>query len=116
MRVGHAGRTELVQAFQHGIELPAIKVPDAADMGTGIIIDQFIGFGQSNTLMGQFSANLDLAWLVNKGEVQGRLKNCMVADDVTRMLDDTIVLSKEREWIGDSYLPYVMCRINYTTI
>ena len=85
-------------------------------MGTGIIIDQFIGFGQSNTLMGQFSANLDLAWFVNKGEVQGRLKNCMVADDVMSMLDDTIVLSKEREWIGDSYLPYVMCRINYTTI
>jgi len=85
-------------------------------MDTGIIIDQFIGFGQSNTLMGQFSANLDMAWFVNNGEVQGRLKNCMVADDVTRMLDDTIVLSKEREWIGDSYLPYVMCRIDYTTI
>lgn len=86
-----------------------------AQVDAGIIIDQFIGFGQSNTLMGQFSANLDLAWLVDKGTIQGRLKNCMAADDVANMLDDTIVFSKEREWIGDAYLPFVMCRINFTS-
>ncbi|MCX8122643.1 MAG: TldD/PmbA family protein [Spirochaetes bacterium] len=84
-------------------------------MGTGIIIDQFIGFGQSNTFMGQFSANLDLAWLVVQGSVKGRLKNSMVSDDVTTMLNDKIVLSAEREWVGNAYLPYVLCRINYST-
>jgi PmbA protein len=86
-----------------------------AQMGTGIIIDQFIGFGQSNTLMGNFSANLDLAWLVVQGEVKGRLSNSMVSDDVTTMLNDKIVLSSEREWGGNAYLPYVLCRINYST-
>ncbi|MEW6525046.1 MAG: TldD/PmbA family protein [Spirochaetota bacterium] len=86
-----------------------------AQMGTGIIIDQFIGFGQSNTLMGNFSANLDLAWLVVQGEVRGRLSNSMVNDDVTTMLNDKIVLSSEREWGGNAYLPYVLCRINYST-
>jgi PmbA protein len=84
-------------------------------MGTGIIIDQFIGFGQSNTLMGNFSANLDLAWLVVQGEVKGRLTNSMVSDDVTTMLNDKMVLSSEREWGGNAYLPYVLCRINYST-
>lgn len=84
-------------------------------MGTGIIIDQFIGFGQSNTLMGNFSANLDLAWLVVQGEVKGRLTNSMVSDDVTAMLNDKIVLSVEREWGGNACLPYVLCRINYST-
>ncbi|MGB4270220.1 MAG: metallopeptidase TldD-related protein, partial [Spirochaetota bacterium] len=86
-----------------------------AQMGTGIIIDQFIGFGQSNTLMGSFSANLDLAWLVVQGKVKGRLSNSMVSGDVTMMLNDKIVLSSEREWGGNACLPYVLCRINYST-
>ncbi|MGQ9842674.1 MAG: TldD/PmbA family protein [Spirochaetota bacterium] len=84
-------------------------------MGTGIIIDQFIGFGQSNTLMGNFSANLDVAWLVVQDDIKGRLTNSMVSDDVTTMLNDNIVLSSEREWGGNAYLPYVLCRINYST-
>ncbi len=98
------------------VEAGSISFNDMIEkMGTGIIIDQFIGFGQSNTLMGQFSANLDLAWLVVQGSVKGRLKNSMVSDDVTTMLNDKIVLSAEREWVGNAYLPYVLCRINYST-
>lgn len=84
-------------------------------MRTGIIIDQFIGFGQSNTMNGDFSANLDLAWLVIQGDIRGRLKNSMVSENVTTMLNDNIILSKEREWVGNAYLPYVLCRINYST-
>jgi len=65
--------------------------------------------------MGQFSANLDLAWLVVDGQVRGRLTNSMVNGDVTTMLNDKIILSAEREWVGDIYLPYVLCRINYSS-
>jgi len=73
----------------------------------GLLVDQFIGLGQSNTLTGQFSANLDLAFLIEGGEIVGRIKDCMIADNLFDLLEGTLDLSSEAEQIGSSLVPSV---------
>lgn len=74
---------------------------------SGLLVDQFIGLGQSNTLTGQFSANLDLAFLIEGGEIVGRIKDSMIADNLFELLDSDLELSSEAEQIGSSLVPYV---------
>ncbi len=73
----------------------------------GIVAEQFIGLGQSNTLNGDFSANLDLAFLVENGEIKGRLKDCMISGNVYDLMKGNIILSREMERKGSSLLPYI---------
>lgn len=81
----------------------------------GILVDEFIGFGQSNTLTGDFSAGLDLAFLIENGEITGRVKDCMVSDNLFELLAGEIVLSKESESSGSAHVPYIYFpAINYT--
>jgi PmbA protein len=74
----------------------------------GILVEQFIGLGQSNTLSGDFSANLELAYLVENGTITGRVKDCMLSDNLFKLLAGEIVLSSERERIGSVLAPYVL--------
>jgi PmbA protein len=72
----------------------------------GIIADQFIGLGQSNTVNGDFSANLDMAWLFENGEITGRVKDCMIAGNIFTLLKNEFMLSSEREQRGSTLAPY----------
>jgi PmbA protein len=74
----------------------------------GIIAEQFIGLGQSNTLLGDFSANLDLAYLVEDGEIKGRVKDCMISGNIIDLLKGEFYLSSDRERKGSSLLTYAM--------
>ncbi len=88
-----------------------MKMPDRC-----ILVEQFIGFGQSNTLTGQFTANLDLAYLVEKGEVTGRLKDCMLSDNVFDLMKGDIMLTDTPRWIGSVNLPHLYCpEVQYTS-
>jgi PmbA protein len=81
----------------------------------GILVDQFIGLGQSNTLTGDFSAGLDLAYLIENGEITGRVKDCMLTDNLFTLLADEIVVSSNREQIGSVLAPYLLFPlVNYT--
>ncbi|MBP7737614.1 MAG: TldD/PmbA family protein [Spirochaetes bacterium] len=81
----------------------------------GILVEQFIGLGQSNTLTGDFSGNLELAYLIENGAIRGRVKDCMISDNLFRLLAGDIVLSAERERIGSVLAPYVLFpSVNFT--
>jgi PmbA protein len=83
--------------------------------GRGILVDQFIGLGQSNTITGDFSANLDLAFLFEKGEIIGRVKDCMISDNIFTMLEGVFMLSAEREQNGSIVLPHAAFpAVNYS--
>jgi len=85
------------------------------DMKIGIIAHQFIGLGQSNTLTGEFSANLDLAYLVEDGKITGRIKDCMLTDNIFNLLKEDFTLSYERERHGASLLPHAFFpQVNFT--
>ncbi len=65
----------------------------------GIIIDQFLGAGQSNILAGEFSMNIDLGYFVEDGEIKGRIKDCMVAGNLFELFGNI-------KAIGDKSLYY----------
>jgi len=80
-----------------------------AGLKRGLIVDQTLGSGQSNTLAGEFSVNVDLGFLVEDGRIVGRVKDCMVAGNVYELLKDHVeAVSAEREWIGGSLRPAVV--------
>ncbi len=86
--------------------------PDAYDdmvagLERGVIVDQTLGSGQSNILAGEFSVNVSLAFLVEGGKIQGRLKDCMVAGNVYELLSKVEGVSCERQWLGSDYLPAI---------
>lgn len=85
------------------------------NMGRGILVDQFIGLGQSNTLTGEFSANLDLAYLVEGGEITGRVKDCMLSGNIFTLLAGEVLFSAERQQTGSILSPHVFFpAVNYT--
>ena len=76
--------------------------------GRGILVDQMIGLGQSNTITGDFSCSLSLAFLFDGGVISGRVKDCMLSGNIYDMLAQDIVLSEETKKSGNCESPYVM--------
>ncbi len=76
-------------------------------MKRGIVVDQTLGAGQSNVLAGEFSVNMELGYLVENGEVVGRVKDCMVSGNTFDALNRVRALGAELEWHGDLALPAI---------
>ncbi|MBC7473737.1 MAG: TldD/PmbA family protein [Candidatus Sericytochromatia bacterium] len=76
----------------------------------GVIIDQLLGAGQGNTLSGAFSLNIALGFLIEKGKVVGRIKDCMIAGNTFDALNDIKDIEKNGRWIsgGTKKLPSVL--------
>jgi len=69
------------------------------EMEEGLIVDQVIGLGQGNVASGEFSNNVAVGFYVRDGEVQGRVKNTMIAGNVYDLLKDGLIeLGGELEW------------------
>lgn len=77
----------------------------------GIVVQQLLGAGQGNQLGGDFRANLSLGFLVESGEVAGRVKDTMISGNVYEVLSDIEGISSETQTVwGSSELPAVLCR------
>lgn len=63
----------------------------------GLIVDQTIG-ALTTSLSGDFSANVDLGFLVEKGEIIGRVKDTMISGNIYDVLNNVIELSNEPKW------------------
>lgn len=76
----------------------------------GVIIDQLLGAGQGNTLSGAFSLNIALGFLIEKGKVVGRIKDCMIAGNSFEALNDIKYLEKNPRWLsgGTRKIPAMM--------
>ncbi len=77
-----------------------------ADMELGVIVDQILGGGAD--ISGDFSVNLDLGYLVKKGEIVGRLKDTMLAGNVYQCLQQVIALGNDSRWVGSCYTPSIL--------
>ena len=75
---------------------------------SGILVDQMLGLGQSNTITGDFSCNLDLAFRFENGAIAGRVKNCMLSGNIYRMLEDEFLLGADCEQNGNIFCPYIL--------
>lgn len=74
----------------------------------GLLVDQVLGAGQSNLLMGEFSLNVSLGFRVEHGEIQGRVKNLMVAGNIYEALSSVESFSREREYTHHMLLPSIL--------
>ena len=76
------------------------------NMKEGILVDQVLGAGQSNTLAGEFNVGIELGFKIENGEIKGRIKNCMVAGNIFEVLKNITEISSDQEWVyGSNLLP-----------
>ncbi len=54
-----------------------------------------LGFGQTNMTNGDFSANLLLGFLVENGEIVGRVKDAMISGNIFELLKGDIQISSD---------------------
>jgi len=76
-----------------------------ADIKEGIIVDQTIGSGQGNVLMGEFSVNLDLGYKIEKGKIVGRIKDIMVSGNSYDLLNRVVGIGKTSRFVGSTKTP-----------
>ncbi|NMA46169.1 MAG: TldD/PmbA family protein [Lentisphaerae bacterium] len=89
---GHSGcspYTMFVQPGQRSADAMLKSIPK------GLYIKQLLGFGQSNLANGDFSCNAALAYLIEDGEIVGRVKNAMVAGNILCLLKGDIEFSSD---------------------
>ena len=72
----------------------------------GIIVDQILGSGAD--ISGDFSVNIDLGYLVEKGKVVGRVKDTAIAGNVYDLLKQVVALGDDCSWSGSYYTPSLM--------
>jgi PmbA protein len=75
---------------------------------SGIVVDQMLGLGQSNTITGDFSCNLDLAFRFESGAITGRVKNCMLSGNIYRILENDFILGADIEQNGNIFCPHIL--------
>ena len=72
----------------------------------GIVVDQVLGNGAG--ISGDFSVNIDLGYLINRGEMVGRIKDTMLAGNVYSALKENVELGSDSEWNGSCQTPSIL--------
>ena len=92
-----------------GGSTPASEMFD--DVKRGVLVEQLLGAGQGNELGGDFRANLSLGFLIENGEIVGRVKDTMISGNVYEALNQVEALSSEPEPVyGTRVVPWVRTR------
>ncbi|OGI20614.1 MAG: hypothetical protein A3B68_08655 [Candidatus Melainabacteria bacterium RIFCSPHIGHO2_02_FULL_34_12] len=60
----------------------------------GLMVDQTMG-GLSTNISGNMSLNIDMGFLIEKGEIKGRVKDTMISGNIYNALNNVIDLSNE---------------------
>ena len=84
-----------------GGNTPFDKLVESMDYG--LIVDQFLG--NDADISGDFSLNVDLGYVVEKGEVIGRVKDTMISGNIYQLLERVKDLGNDNMWSGSCYTP-----------
>ena len=75
----------------------------------GLWVESVLGLGQGNPISGAFSNPVGLAYVIEKGEIVGRVKDVAIAGNIYEVLQEIGGLSQESIWVRGRYqLPYIM--------
>lgn len=75
----------------------------------GVIIHSLMGAWAGNPYSGQVNGNIDLGFLIENGQIVGRVKDCMVSVNVFEAFRDQIGgASQEKEWGWSVLAPHVL--------
>ena len=78
-----------------------------AGIERGLLVDEVLGGGQSNVLAGEFSVNVGLGYLVEKGEIVGRVKDTMVAGNVFETFNRIRAIGDTQQTQGSIIAPAI---------
>jgi len=79
-----------------------------ADTKRGLLVEELLGAGQSNTLAGEFSANVNLGYLIADGEIVGRVKDTMLAGNIFEAFNRVAAVG-DRQLLKGSLLAPHLC-------
>jgi PmbA protein len=80
-----------------------------AKMGRGLLVEDVLGLGQGNEMSGAFSNTVGLAYLIEGGEIVGRVKDVSIAGNVYDLLRQVEAVSAETIWVdGNTRMPYIL--------
>jgi len=89
----------LIEPGEHSWQNLISQYPEA------IVVDQVMGEGGDIT--GNLSVNLELGYLVQQGEIVGRVKDTMVTGNAYEALNSVLALGNDAEWNGATYTPSI---------
>ena len=72
------------------------------DIKNGLVVERLLGAGQSNTLGGDFNANVLLGYRIEGGRLTGRVKNTVISGNVYTSLRNVQGIENESHWVGGS--------------
>jgi PmbA protein len=77
-------------------------------IGKGVIVYGALGGGQSNLIAGDFALNLMLGFLIENGEIKGRLNNTMISGNIYDAFNSIALMGKEVKQTGSLYIPDIL--------
>lgn len=83
-----------------------------SEIEEGVIVEHVLGAGQGNTLSGAFSVNISLGFLIEKGKIVGRIKDCMVAGNTFDALNSIGAIEKNSHWLSSGTRKYPSVMFN----
>jgi len=73
-----------------------------------LLVDDLAGAGQGNLVGGAFTHPIGLAYLVQQGEVVGRVTDMTVAGNAYELLGRISGLGRDPQWIGSTSSPAIV--------
>lgn len=74
----------------------------------GLLVDQTMG-GLTTNISGDLSVNVDIGFLIEKGEITGRIKDTMVSGNIYNAFNNIIELSNSPKWYWSNiYSPDIL--------
>lgn len=83
------------------------KLKDLLNLKKAIIIENLMGVGMGNMEGGEVTGNIDLGYLVENGEIIGRVKDSMISTNILEAFKD-VILSSETIWTHAISSPYML--------
>ncbi len=82
-----------------------------ADIREGILVDQTLDASAGNREGGEFSAQVQLGYKIERGEIVGRVKDVIVSGNLFDALSNVMSIGDEAVWVAGSYqIPYLCFR------
>ncbi len=91
-----------------GDEFISSKEDIISSIDNGIIVDQFLGAGQSNVIGGEFGSNVELGFVVKDGKITGRVKDCMIAGNLFEFFNNILKVEDKKYYYSQYLIPGVL--------
>lgn len=80
-----------------------------AGIDHGLLVDSVLGLGQGNALSGAFSNTVGLAYVIEGGEIVGRVKDVSIAGNIYEALREVAAITCESQWVrGHIRVPHIL--------